>query len=103
MLRSRRYVEALYSQLEYSADGKMARRLVTIADFKTRKEGVIYRERGVVFDRYLFKSLDGFTQVFRRALHRLPRQVAGRCGREGFYAEAYGTAMWFLDRGAFDT
>ena len=65
VLRSRRYVGALYSQLKHNIDSITVQRLVTIADFKTCEEGVVYRERGVVFDRYLFKSLDKFTRVFR--------------------------------------
>ncbi len=103
ILRSRRYVEALYGQAEYTINGMTLRKLVTIADFKSCGEGVVYREKGVTYDRYLFKTADSFYQVFRRALHKLPRQVSRRCGVEGFFAEAYATAMWFLDCGAFES
>lgn len=101
VLRSRRYAEALYRQVEQVVDGRRLKKLITIADLKTCENGVIYRERRIVADRYLFTSTDSLYQVFRRALYKLPRQVSRKCGVEGFFAEVYATAMWFLDRGAF--
>ena len=103
ILRSRRYVEALYRQTERTVNDMALRKLVTIADFKSCGEGVVYHEKRVSYDRYLFKTVDSFYQVFRRALYKLPRQVSRRCGIKGFFAEAYATAMWFLDRGAFES
>jgi len=38
------------------------RRLVTIADFRSCGEGVIYSEKGVAYDRYLFKTANSFYQ-----------------------------------------
>ena len=103
VLRSIRYVEALYRQVEQVVDKGRLRKLVTIADLKTCENGVIYRERELVADRYLFTSTSSLYQVFRRALYRLPKQVSGKCDVKGFFAEIYATTMWFLDRGAFES
>lgn len=95
VLRSRRYVEILYRQVEHVVDGKTLRKLVTIADFKScsPQNRVVYHEKGLAVDRYLFTSMDSFYQVFRRALYRLPMQVSKKCSVEGFFAEVYASTL----------
>jgi len=102
VLRSRHYIEVLYGQVEQGVEDRVARKLVTIADFKSCGSGIIFRKRDYSVDRRLFTSIDSFRSTFREAIYGLPLQVQKECGAPGFFAEAYATAMWFLDRGAFE-
>ena len=100
-VKSKRYAEALYRQTEQVIDGKLIRKLITIADFKTcdNKVRVIYHDRDHTADRYLY-AFDKFCRTFRKAIYGLPKQVAKKCSRKGFFAEVYASVMWFWDRGA---
>ena len=99
IVKSKRYIEALYRQVESIVDGKLYRKLITIADLKTCSTGVIYKDRAHTADRYLYQR-DAFSKAFRKALYALPRRCRERCGKEGFLAEVYASVTWFLDRGA---
>ena len=44
LLRSKEYIEALYSQIERREGGRVLRKLVTMADLKSCEKGVIYAD-----------------------------------------------------------
>jgi len=96
-LRSKRYIEALYRQTEQLRGSWVYRKLITIGDFKTcgPGSGIAFRDRELL-------SIDAFAREFRRAIRVIPKKCGEKCGKEGFFAEVYGTVMWFLDSGAPD-